>query len=182
MKKLLIAVGILLLNACSNLPTAITEPPLYDLSYQQAIQHSAQFKNAPVRWGGVIIHVQNEQNYSVVQVLSYPLNNYGRPQLDQGYEGRFLVKSAEFLDPAIYSKDTEITVAGVLTGDIEQSVGNKKLRLPLLSASLIHIWPVVMPGNYYGYGAYGSFGYGYPYFGYYGSPYWRGGYFTPRRR
>ena len=167
--------SILLLSACSNLPPAIEDAPLYDISYSQATRNIAQYKAAPVRWGGVVIDVENEQNYSLVQVLYYPLKSYGRPQLDKVNEGRFLIKSPQFLDPAVYTKDTEITVAGILKGDVERKVGNKTLRLPLISSTLIYLWPVYVPGNYYGYG----YGYGYPYYGYFGYPYYWGGYFGP---
>ncbi len=178
MKRHLLAICIALLSACSNLPPAIEDPPLYDISYSQATQDVTHFKEAPVRWGGVIIDVENEQNFSLVQVLYYPLNNYGRPRLDKSNKGRFLFKSAEFLDPTVYKKDTEITVAGTLKGDIQRSVGNKTLRLPLISATVIHLWPPYVPVNYY-YG-YGGYGYGYPYYGYYGYyPYYWGGYYYP---
>jgi outer membrane lipoprotein len=40
-----------------------------------------------VRWGGVIIGVENEQNFSLVQVLYYPLNSNGRPQTDKQNKG-----------------------------------------------------------------------------------------------
>ncbi len=185
MKRHLLSICLLLLSACSNLPTAIENPPLYDISYSEATRNIAHFKNAPVRWGGVIIDVENEQNFSLVQVLYYPLGSYGRPKLDKPNEGRFLFKSNDFLDPAVYKKDTEITVAGTLNGDIERKVGNKTLRLPLILSTVIHLWPayVYAPGGYYG--GYGGFGYsypyylGYPYYGYYGYPYYWGGYFTP---
>ena len=176
MKCHLLFICISLLSACSNLPPAIDDPPLYDISYSQATQDIAHFKESPVRWGGVVIDVENEQNFSLVQVLYYPLNNYGRPRLDKPNKGRFLFKSAEFLDPTVYKKDTEITVAGTLKGDIQRSVGNKTLRLPLISATVIHLWPPYVPYNYYGYGGYG---YGYPYYGYYGYPYYWGGYYYP---
>ena len=176
MKRYLLSICISLLSACSNLPPAIEDPPLYDISYSQATQDIAHFKEAPVRWGGVVIDIENEQNFSLVQVLYYPLNNYGRPRLDKPNKGRFLFKSAEFLDPTVYKKDTEITVAGTLKGDIQRSVGNKTLRLPLISATVIHLWPPYVPYNYYGYGGYG---YGYPYYGYYGYPYYWGGYYYP---
>jgi outer membrane lipoprotein len=179
MKRHLLSICILLLSACSNLPTAIENPPLFDISYKQATRNIAQFKNAPVRWGGVVIDVENEQNYSLVQVLYYPLNSYGRPRIDKPNEGRFLIKSSEFLDPAVYTKDSEITVAGTLNGDVERKVGNKSLRLPLISSTTVYLWPTYAPGNYYGYGGYG-FGYGYPYYGYYGYyPYYWGGYYWP---
>jgi len=182
MKRHLLLLCIFLLSACSNLPPAIEDPPLYDISYSQATQNIAHYKEAPVRWGGVIIDVENEQNFSIIQALYYPLNSYGRPRLDKPNAGRFLIKSPDFLDPAVYSKDTEITVAGTLKGDVERKVGNKTLRLPLISSTVIHLWPVYVPGNYYGYGGYGygGFGYGYPYFGYYGYyPYYWGGYYSP---
>ena len=179
MKRHLLSICILLLSACSNLPPAIENPPLYDISYSEATRDIARFKDAPVRWGGVVIDVENEQNFSLVQVLYYPLNSYGRPQLDKPNEGRFLIKSPEFLDPAVYKKDIEINAAGTLKGDIDRAVGNKSLRLPIIAAKVIHLWPAYEYGNYYGYGGYGGFGYGYPYYGFYGYPYYRGGYFWP---
>jgi outer membrane lipoprotein len=179
MKQHLLSICILLLSACSNLPPAIRDAPLFDISYSQASQDISHYKDAPVRWGGIVIDVENEQNFSLVQVLYYPLNSYGRPQLDKANEGRFLIKSPEFLDPTVYTKDTEITVAGTLKADIKRTIGNKTLRLPLISATVIHLWPAYTPDNYYGYG--GS-GYGYPYYGYYGYyPYYWGGYYWPYR-
>jgi outer membrane lipoprotein len=114
----------------------------------------------------------------LVQVLSHPLSYYGRPQLSKPSEGRFVIKSSDFLDPAVYAKDKEITVAGTLNGDIERSIGKKTIRLPLLSSTAIYLWPVFQNNPYYGYGYPGYGGYGmYPYgYGYYGSPYWGGGY------
>jgi outer membrane lipoprotein len=182
MKRHLLSICISLLSACSNLPPAIEDPPLYDISYSEATRNIGHFKDAPVRWGGVVIDVENEQNFSLVQVLYYPLNSYGRPVTDKANEGRFAIKSSEFLDPAVYAKDTEITVAGTLKGDIERKVGNKTLRLPLISSTVLHLWPAYTYNNNYGYGGYGygGFGYGYPYYGYYGYyPYYRGGYFWP---
>jgi len=167
----------LLLAACSSLPPAIKNPPLHDISYAQAIQQIANYKNAPVRWGGVIIDVENEQNFSLLQVLYYPLGSNARPQTDQPNEGRFLIKSPEFLDPAVYTRNTKITVAGTLTGDVERIIGKKVLRLPLVAATTIHFWPVYVYDNRYDGFGYG-FGYGYsPY--YRGYPYYWGDYYWP---
>jgi outer membrane lipoprotein len=175
----------LLLAACSNLPPAIKDPPTYDLSYQEAALNTAKFKNAPVRWGGTIVQVENEPSFSAVQVLTYPLGSYGEPDFDEPNQGRFVFKSVEFLDPAIYKKDAAITVAGSLEGDTERTIGNKTLRIPLVAAKQIHLWPQQEYYPYYrGYGGfgYGGFGYGpsfYPYggFGYY--PNYGGGYYQP---
>ncbi|MDO9269823.1 MAG: Slp family lipoprotein [Methylobacter sp.] len=165
----------LLLNACSTLPTAIKNPPLDDISYTQAILNIANYKNAPVRWGGIIVDVENEQNFSLVQVLYYPLDSDGEPQKDKPNQGRFVFKSPEFLDPAVYTQNTEITVAGTLIGDIERTIGKKVMRLPLISATTIYRWPVYVYDN-----RYDSFGYGYGYNPYYGGyPYYWGNYYWP---
>jgi outer membrane lipoprotein len=112
-----------------------------------------------------------------VQVLYYPLNYYGRPDLTKLNEGRFVIKSPEFLDPAIYTKKKEITVAGKLNGEIERTVGKKTIRVPLISSTVTHLWPEIDRNYYYGYGGYGGFGYPY----YYGYPYYWGGYYRPQR-
>ncbi|MDP3589611.1 MAG: Slp family lipoprotein [Methylobacter sp.] len=165
----------LVLNACSTVPLAIKNPPLLDISYTQAIQEIAKYTKAPVRWGGIIVDVENEQNFSLVQVLYYPLDSDGEPQIDKQYVGRFVFKSADFLDPAIYTKDAKITVAGVLIGDLDRTVGKKVLRLPLVSATTIYLWPVYEYDNYYD-----GFGYGYGYNSYYGGyPYYWGNYYWP---
>jgi len=165
----------LLLNACSNLPLAIKNPPQFDISYSQAVQKISNYKDAPVRWGGLIINVENEQNFSLVQVLYYPLDSGGKPQVDQPNEGRFIIKSPEFLDPAVYTVNTKITVAGTLAGDLERTIGKKVMRLPLISATAIHLWPVYVYDN-----RYDGFGYGYGYNPYYGGyPYYWGSYYWP---
>lgn len=173
--KLYLLILCLVLNACSSLPLAIKNPPLLDISYTQAIQDTNKYTKAPVRWGGIIVDVENEQNFSLVQVLYYPLDSDGEPQTDKQYVGRFVFKSPEFLDPAVYTKDAKITVAGVLIGDLERTVGKKVLRLPLVSATTIYLWPVYEYDNYYD-----SFGYGYGYNPYYGGyPYYWGNYYWP---
>lgn len=165
----------LLLAACSNIPTAIKDAPMYDIFYSQANQAMGSYKNASVRWGGVIVDVENEQDYSLLQVLYYPLTSYGKPQLNEAYAGRFAVKSVEFLDPAIYAKNTLITIAGTLAGDIERKIGNKTMRLPLMLATTLYLWPSYDPGSYYQ----GGFGMGYGIYGPYAYPYYLRGYYQP---
>lgn len=167
----------LLLSACAGLPSAVRDAPAVDVSYYQANRDIHSYKDAPVRWGGVIIDVENEAHSSLIQVLSYPLDYSGRPQLHKPGEGRFVIKSPEFLDPAVYAKDKEITVAGVIEGDIERTVGKRMIRVPLLSATAIYLWPVYH--DHYDYRSYGP----YPYFGYPGYyPFYRGGFYGPYYR
>ena len=166
-------------SACTGLPASVRDVPVAKVTYGEVSQNPNSYKDTSVRWGGVVIDVENEENFTLVQVLSYPLNYSGQPQLNKQSQGRFVIKSSEFLDPAVYAKDREITVAGTIEGDIERTIGKKHVRLPLLSSEGIYLWPVYQypyayGGPGYGYGAY--YGYG-PYYGYgyrYGGPYWGG--------
>jgi len=175
MKKYLL-IAYLALTACANLPPAIEDPPSIDISYQQALADMNHYKNAPVRWGGTIIEVENEPSFSAIQILSYPLGSYGRPETDEPHQGRFVVKSPKFIDPAVYTQNTAITVAGLLEGYTERTIGKKTLRLPLVNLKQIHLWPKQDYTGYYG--GYGGYGY-YPYGGFYGYPYYWGGYYQP---
>src|SRR5690242_3419334 len=178
--RLYLLLACLALSACVGLPSAVRDVPVKDVSYSEASEHPNSYKDVAVRWGGVIIDVDNEENFTLVQVLSYPLNFYGRPQLTKPSEGRFVIKSSEFLDPAVYAKDREITVAGALEGDIQRMIGKKAVQLPLISSTAIYLWPVYQNGPYgYGY-SFGGYGFS-PFYGYglYGSPYYWGGYYRP---
>ena len=175
--KLYLFLPYLLLSACAGLPPTIKNAPALPISYYQVSHNINDYKDAPIRWGGVIINVENEAQSSLMQVLFYPLDNSGRPQLNQPAEGRFVVKSPEFLDPAIYTEDKEITVAGAISGNIERTVGKRIIQVPLISATAIHLWPIY--ANRYGYRNSGP----YPFFGYPGYyPFYRGGFYGPYYR
>jgi outer membrane lipoprotein len=163
---------LLLLSACAGLPPVIENAPAVDLSYLQVSRDRDSFKDVPVRWGGVIIDIENEAQFSLMQVVYYPLDYSGRPQIFKQGEGRFVVKIAEFLDPVVYTKNKTITVAGMINGSIERTVGKRVIQVPLISATAIHLWPT--NPNRYGYPNYGP----YPYFGYPGYfPYYPRGFY-----
>jgi len=42
-----------------------------DISYAQASQNIDNHRDVSVRWGSVIIDVENEENFSLVQAFSY---------------------------------------------------------------------------------------------------------------
>jgi len=171
--KWFLLLSILLLQACSNLPDNIKNAPSVDIQPQQALSNSNDFTNYPVRWGGKIINVENKADETKIQILAYPLNYYGRPQLNQSPSGRFLSVSKQFLDPAIYTKDSEITIAGSLQGTLEKTIGEKTITVPIVTIDYHHIWPRQQQQNYYREYNYNPY---YGYRGYYPYNSYRGGY------
>ena len=141
MKKRLLSLFFVLLGACSALPPVMRDTPYTEAGLAAVNSNIAAYQEMPFRWGGTIIDVTTTEHSSQAQLLFYPLNAFGRPNVDREAKGRFSISSSQFLDPAIFTKDTEITVTGTLTGEIKQIVGEKTLTIPLLSVEHIHLWP-----------------------------------------
>ncbi|MDT8364066.1 MAG: Slp family lipoprotein [Nitrosomonas sp.] len=168
------------LGACGSMPPAIRDFSAIDMPYQLASQNTDSYQGTPIRWGGTVIEVENETDSSLVQILYYPLDRNGFPQTNQPSEGRFAVRTSDFLDPAILAKNSKVTVIGTLAGGAERTIGNKLIHIPLILSEGIYLWPKDYDVNRtYRYGRYPYNYYPYPYFGYH--PFFsRGGYYGPR--
>lgn len=169
--KWLMIFSALLLQACSSLPVAIKDAPVPDIKYAEAISSIDSYRNYRVRWGGTIIQVDNEENLSRLQILYYPLDSFGRPQTGEQTEGRFVLETTEFYDPAVYRRNAQITAAGLLKGSTILKVGNKTLTVPVIEIQQVHLWPERTRSDYrydYGYGfGYGPYPWGFYPYGYY---------------
>ncbi len=161
------------MHACSTLPTNIKNPPIVDIQLNQVVKNSSQYLNQPVRWGGTVIDVENEPDKTTLQVLFYPLDYFGRPRINQPALGRFVSVSTQFLDPAIYSTGTELTIAGIVQKTIVKKIGQKEVPIPVITMTNHHIWPQYRQTEDWDYN------YNYRYYGYRRYPYnyyYRGGY------
>jgi len=154
---------LLFLSGCSGLPRTMQGGGFANINLLTVKANIPAHQNKAFRWGGSIINVVNEENSSQIQVLYYPIGSYGRPLTEKKTEGRFAISSPLFLDPAIYKEGAEITVTGILSGEIKQQIGKKTLTLPLLNIQNIHIWPEYQEQNDRAY----FYPYPSPYFPYY---------------
>lgn len=141
----------LLLGACSAMPPAFEIEGIREVSYAQVSENTQSYKDTLVQWGGVIIEVNHEQNASLMQVLFYPLDYYGRPEIDKPSAGYFIVKSSKTLDPEDYVASREVVVVGSVAGKTEVSASYGNTSLPLIEATAIHLWPIAYRDNYYRY-------------------------------
>ena len=55
--------------------------------------------------------------------------------------GRFLVSTREFLDPAIYAPGRRLTALGAVAGRSKRRVGDLPCAYPVISAEHIKLWP-----------------------------------------
>jgi|GEM_PF-750460 len=90
--------------------------------------------------GGRIVETTPSATGTEIMVLQLPLGTVDKPALDKASEGRFLIVSPEFLDPAAYRKLTLITVVGEVTGHEVRPVGDYAYTLPILRPIEIKQW------------------------------------------
>jgi outer membrane lipoprotein len=126
-----------------SIQSSITDAHVVNVPYNEANSH----KDDVVRWGGLIVDIENEENHSLIQVQFYPLNESGHPQLDQPSEGEFVIKTTEFLDQeTYYFKHSEITAVGTLNGYVKRRVQGEDVSVPLIVLSehekYSYIWSI----------------------------------------
>lgn len=92
-------------------------------------------------WGGPIINSRNFEDRSQLEVLAYPLNDAGRPRLDQSPLGRFLIDRAGYLETVDYAPGRLVTAIGPVAGVRSGTVGDARYNYPVLEARQLHLWP-----------------------------------------
>lgn len=141
----LITAAMFLGGCASTVPEAIRTAPAGDVRLAEARQDPTRFRDAAVRWGGNIVSVRNLREETVLEIVGRRLDSDGRPRDEDRAEGRFLAKTAGFLDPAIYASGREVTVRGRLAEAIEQPIGEHRYVYPVVRAEQVYLWPVRQP-------------------------------------
>ncbi len=110
-------------------------------SFQQLQREPDDYRGETVMLGGKIIDVQVASGTTEFTVLQLELGSSTRPADNDTSQGRFLVRSAQFIDPAIYPAGTLITVVGRLTGSDTRKIGEMPYRYPVIDIVEIKKWP-----------------------------------------
>ncbi|MDX1474548.1 MAG: Slp family lipoprotein [Reinekea sp.] len=136
-----IVCSLLVLAACSNVPKNIKNPPVNDVQLNQVIVDKQASQGETVRWGGEIIAIENTNDHSMIQVVQFPLNHYGKPQKSRNSQGRFIARSTEFFDPAVYEEGTLITFSGNASGETTtRNVDEKQIIMPIIDVTESYRW------------------------------------------
>jgi outer membrane lipoprotein len=138
------------------------------LTFSEVLKNPDAHQGKIVVWGGEIVKTENQKDgTTLVEVLQRPLYGNDEPEAAEPSAGRFLVRANQFLDPRIYDKDREITVAGEILGSRTRLLGEMQYQYPLIQSEELHLWDARYP-------AYPS-PYYYPYYPrpyYYYDPWW----------
>ena len=92
--------------------------------------------------GGKVIETKGSQTGSEICVLELPLDRRDRPEDADRSEGRYLIRSGQFFDPAIYETWTLLTVVGKLCGSEVRVIGDFQYVYPIEDAIEVKLWPL----------------------------------------
>ncbi|HEY7038088.1 MAG TPA: Slp family lipoprotein [Methylomirabilota bacterium] len=164
-----LALALLLGGCASAFPKEVMSTVNPALTVEVLRTDPLAFKGQRAMVGGEILSTQPQAGQTEIELLARRLGSDGAPERGDQSPGRVLLRSPEFLDPAVYGQGRRITVIGTVSGVEERKVGDVPYRYPVILAERIRLWPkdVVLEPGYYPGG-------GWPY---YYDPY----YFWPRR-
>lgn len=108
---------------------------------QQATNNIAQVQNKTIAWGGIIVAARNLANQTQMEVLSYPLDEYGRPEREAKAGGRFIALHPGYLELANYAEGRLVTMTGTVNETRSGSVGEAHYVYPVLAIKTLFLWP-----------------------------------------
>jgi len=141
------ALAVLLSGCATAFPDDLRRTVNRAVTVTELRQNPTAYLGQRVMIGGEILVTRPMPADTEVELLSKPLESDDRPQRGDVSDGRVLVTTAQFLDPAVYAEGRRITVIGTVTGEEERKVGELSYRYPVVSVISIHLWPrdVVVP-------------------------------------
>lgn len=99
-----------------------------------------RYRGKIVIWGGEIVAVRNAKSGATLELLSRPLSGRDQPRRDQPPGRRFLVEHDRFIDPQIFHRGLDVTVAGEVVGVRTQPLDETEYTYPVLRARELHRW------------------------------------------
>jgi outer membrane lipoprotein len=139
------------------------------VKFEELQANPEQFQGETVILGGQIIDATPTPEGTQVTVLQTKTEDAERPEGADTSLGRFIALYKGFLDPQIYAKGRQVTVAGKVAGKRMEKLGQVDYAYPLIRAEQVYLWPRPQPAYYAPY--YYPWG---PYWGPYGfyGPWW----------
>lgn len=174
MRLLGLALAVLLGGCASAFPGEVMRTVDTSITAGDVRRDPAGYKGARVIVGGEILSTQPKPGQTEIELLARRLRDDDSPELSDRSPGRLLLRSPDFLDPAVYAPGRRITVIGTVSGEEERKVGELPYRYPVIAVERIRLWAqdVAQYGMYYPWPGwpYGPY-YDPYYFGPHGRPY-----------
>ncbi|QSR84204.1 Slp family lipoprotein [Methylacidimicrobium sp. B4] len=136
-----LALAVLLAGCSSPFSDEVRRRVRDQPSFSALVQKPSSYQGRIVMLGGAILRTTNLKAGTLLEVLQERLDGSDRPIASDRIGGRFLARSATFLDPSVYRKGRDVTVLGHALGIQAGQIGDRPYTYPLVAAMEIHLWP-----------------------------------------
>lgn len=173
MKTALMVTAVFLLSSCVHV---ISKPMVQEAAGTRGVPFTAVikdidgFRGKTFIWGGFIVSTENTGEGTYIEVVQNPIDGYGRIKDPDQSGGRFLAFSDSQLDPLIFGRGRELTVAGELVGKKKRSFGDTEYVYPVIQIKEQHLWREINQYSY-DYFIYAQDPYAYPFSFYVSRPF-----------
>jgi outer membrane lipoprotein len=170
--KRIIAIGLvsLLLSSCAPvLDRQLMREGQRNVSFDELRSNPDAYRGKLFILGGLIVETRFTEQGSQLEVLSVPVDSSGYLKESERSNGRFLAvypKSKALLDPIIYKKRREVTLAGEFREIRKGRIDEMEYEYPVFEIRQIYLFEEQQYYNMYPY----------PYYPY---PYWYNPYWGP---
>jgi outer membrane lipoprotein len=146
-----LALALLLGGCASAFPKEVMSTVNTAITTEMLRPDPLAFKGQRVMVGGDILSTQPRTGETEIELLARRLDSDGAPDRGDQSPGRLLLRSPDFLDPAVYSPGRRITVIGTVSGVEDRKVGDVPYRYPVITLERVRLWPkdVVLESGYY---------------------------------
>ncbi len=165
----LIAVFLALTGCAPVLDKGLMDQGAREFQLSHLVETPEVFKDRLFILGGVIVETKLTEKGSQIEALFIPVNPSGYLRDTSRHQGRFLAvysRSKGILDPLIYNKGREITLAGDFVEVRKGKIDEMEYSYPVFEVRQIHLWEEYKDYPY-------AWPYPYPYYSpyYYRSPF-----------
>ncbi len=169
---LLTLTSVVLFSCAPVLNRDIMKEGMRDVSLSSLKDAPDAYKGRLYILGGVIVETKLTEKGSQIEALFVPVNKYGYLREPGHKDGRFLAvfpQASGLLDPLIYKKGREITLAGAFIEARKGKIDEMEYTYPVFEIKQIYLWE---ERREYYYAPYYYYPYYYPY-PYIYDPWWR---------
>ncbi|HEY3276679.1 MAG TPA: Slp family lipoprotein [Syntrophorhabdaceae bacterium] len=160
MKKcLLLTTAVLMLLSCSVIRKDLMSEGIRKFSFLEVMKDPGRYEGKLFILGGKIASVKLTERGSLIEAVYVPVDWTGELEGVPQPTTRFLAlypKDRGMLDPVIYKKDREITLAAFFRGIEEGKIDDMKYTFPSFVAEQVYLWeetPSVLYAPYYPWGS-----------------------------
>ena len=135
-----LALAFIISGCAAGISQQAREQVTYSGPFADVQQDPTHYQGQTMLLGGKVIETSTSVGITEMVVLQLEIGSGDRPKDNDISQGRFLVRSAQFVDPAIFPQGTLITVVGRVQGSESRLIGEMPYTYPVIDLIEIKKW------------------------------------------